>query len=916
MTDETRRPNPDDLLSGIKQIEEKSSRGHLRVFFGMCPGVGKTYAMLKAAKEKAHENVDLVIGVVETHGRIETARLLDGLEQIPKKNIHYKGTVIPEMDLDGILKRKPTLVLIDELAHSNAPGSRHKKRYQDVEEILSSGIDVYTTLNVQHLESRSDLVYQITGVVIQEKIPDSFLELADQIELIDISPEVLLRRLSEGKVYIGERAVKAAENFFKIENIIALRELALRFTAEKVDEQLRSQMVMKQISNVWNTNERLLVAVSHSPYSARLIRSARRMAYSLEAPWIAVYVDNGDELQEEDQVRLRKNLNLAKELGAELIHTRDKSIVSALKRVAHEKNVTQIVIGRPDKRFVRDFITQGTILEQLVQETSEIDIHVIRQERKPKFKSLRFKLPKLQAGFFPYWYVFCFLIMVSITSYALLPWIGYRSIGFVYLFAVLVIGTITTFGPILFAAGLSSVTWNYFFIPPRFTFTIKEPEDVMNFFALFCVAFVAGYLASRIKRQEEDLSERAHRSSVLYEFNRRLADANSIHQIAIRACEGIEQVFNFDSVVLIKKSKGFLVEKSEQILSNEFINLSKNDSLNQNSSSYDESTTKVISAKEIALASWSLQNQKRAGWGTETLSSSKCLAIPLQGRSGIIGVLLIWPRNVLVLSLEQENLIDTFASNLAIGLERELFRVKAQETEILESSERLHQALLNSVSHELRTPLTAIIGNATALKDEKTSKIENGREEIINDLIDSSERLNRVVENLLDMTRISSGALKVKQDLFEIGDFLDSTLKRSSTLIKSHKVEVKNLTEEAFIIGDDRLLEHVIINLLANAVSYSNQGSLIQIKIEKDDLNIFISVIDEGFGLKDDELEKIFEQFHRSQGVPTGGTGLGLSIAKSLVEAHHGKITASQRIDKTGSVFKIMLPLANSPFKK
>lgn len=880
------RPNPDDLLGGIKKLEEKSSRGHLRVFFGMCPGVGKTYSMLSAAKERLHEGIDIVVGVVETHGRSDTAQMLDGFEQVSRKTLQYRETNLQEMDIDAILERKPKLVLIDELAHSNAPGSRHNKRYQDVEEILSYGIDVYTTLNVQHIESRSDLVYQITGVAVQEKVPDSFLELADQIELIDISPEVLLRRLSEGKVYLGERAEKAAENFFKIENIIALRELALRFTAEKVDEQLRSQMVMKQISSVWNTNERLLVAVSHSPYSARLIRAARRMAYSLEAPWIALYVETGEDLSEDDQKRLRRNLNLAKELGAEVVHTRDGGIVTAVKRVAQEKNVTQIVIGRPDKRFIRDFLAQGTILEQLVQETSEIDIHVIRQERKPKFKRFQLQMPKLKTGFFPYWYVFWFLIAVSFGSYALLPWIGYRSIGFVFLFAVLVVGTISTFGPILFAAAFCAVTWNYFFIPPQFTFAIKEPEDMMNFFALFVVAFVAGYLASRIKKQEVDLAERAQRSSVLYEFSRQLAEAKSIQEIASRASEGIAQVFSFDSVVLMKKAQG--------LLDNQPANIS----------------SKTVDAKEFAVATWSLQNRKRAGWGTETLSSSRCLSIPLEGRSGMIGILLLWPRKVSQLSLEQENLLETFASNLAIGLERELFEVKAKDAEILESSERLHQALLSSVSHELRTPLTAIVGNATALKDKKISEDSSGREVIVNDLIDSTERLNRVVENLLDMTRISSGALKVRDELFEVGDFVDSTLQRARPIVKNHHLAREGSTDEMLVRGDDRLLEHVLVNLLANAAAYSPQGSMIQVILEKTESEAIFSVIDEGQGLQESELEKIFDRFYRVAGTPTGGTGLGLSIAKSLVEAQRGKISADNRRDRLGCIFRVSLPLA------
>ncbi len=887
MNDRHRRPNPDDLLGGIKKLEEKSSRGHLRVFFGMCPGVGKTYSMLRAARERAQEGVDLVVGVAETHGRSETAEMLEGLEIIPKKKLNYRHTSLEEMDIDGILKRNPSLVLIDELAHSNAPGSRHHKRYQDVKEILSYGIDVYTTLNVQHIESRSDLIFQITGVAVQEKVPDSFLELADQIELIDISPEVLLRRLGEGKVYIGDRAEQAAAHFFKLENIIALRELALRFTAEKVDEQLRSQMVMKQIPGIWNTNERLMVAISQSPYSARLIRSARRMAYSLEAPWITLYVDTGEDLSEQDQKQLRKNLNLAKELGSEIVHTREGSIVEAVKRVALEKNVTQIIIGRPDKRFIRDRLAQGTILEQLVQETSEIDIHVIRQERKPKFKTYQLKIPQLKTGIFPYGYVLWFLFLVSLTSYAALPWIGYRSIGFIYLLAVLVVGSIFTFGPILFAAALSAMTWNYFFIPPQFTMTIKEPEDVMNFFTLFVVAFVAGYLASRIKSQELDLSERAHRSSVLYEFSRKLAEAKSISEISNRACEGIEQVFNFDSMILMKKAPGLLSDKPADL------------------------SEKTIQPKEFAVATWSLQNRKRAGWGTDTLSSSGCLAIPLEGHSGMIGVWVIWPRNVSRLSLEQENLLETFASNLAIGLERQIFEAKAKDAEILESSERLHQALLSSVSHELRTPLTAIIGNATALKDDKTAKDQKGRDMIITDLIDSSERLNRVVENILDMTRISSGALKVREDLFEISDFIDSTVKRSSNILKRHKIDIKQPLEELFIKGDDRLLEHVIINLLANAAAYSPEGSLIQILTEKKDSEVLISVIDEGLGLKEDEIEKIFERFYRASGTPTGGTGLGLSIAKALIEAHKGKIIAQNRGDRSGCIFKISFPLAS-----
>lgn len=884
--DELRRPNPDDLLEGIKRLDDKSKRGQLRVFFGMCPGVGKTFAMLKAAHEKKKENIDVVIGVVETHGRSETAALTSDIEVIPKRKIKYKSTFLEEMDIDAILARKPGLVLVDELAHTNAPDCRHYKRYQDVQELLLAGINVYTTLNVQHIESRADLVLQITGVPVKEKVPDSFLELADQIELVDISPDVLLARLSEGKVYLGDRAEYAAENFFKVENIIALRELALRFTAEKVDEQLRSQMIVKQVQGVWNTNERIMVAVSQSAFSARLIRSARRMAYSLEAPWVALYVDTGEELTEKEQTRLRKNLNLAKELGAEIVVTRDKSLIEAIKRVALEKNVNQIVIGRPDKRFIRDFVLQGNVLDHLISETSNIDIHIVRQERKDSTHWLDIKLPVLKTGFFPYWVTFWFLLAVTFLSYSALDWIGYRAVGFVFLGAVLVVGGITSPGPILFAAIFTAIVWNYFFIPPQFTLSIKEPEDFMNVLALFFVALVAGYLASRNKKQESDLVERAHRTSVLYEFSRRISEAKSLFELTMDTRDSIARTFKSTSVVLMRGNGGMLINRTT------------------------EKSVTSIDAKDFAVAVWAMQNKKRAGRGTDTLSSSRCLAIPLEGRSGIIGVLVLWPSEEAPFTLEQENMLETFANHLAIGIERELFETKAKDKEILENSERLHQALLSSVSHELRTPLTSILGNITAL-NELIDKKNPVHRQLVEDIVGSSERLNRVVENLLDMSRISSGALKVKAELFEISDFVHSTIKRSQNITQHHRIIVDIKKEPVYFRGDEQLLEHVLVNLLANACAYSPENSTVSVCVDVDGAHVIISVTDEGPGIPEAELSKIFERFYRIPGTPAGGTGLGLPIAKSFVEAQGGIISARNREGHKGSQFVLTLPQTN-----
>ncbi|RYZ96314.1 MAG: two-component sensor histidine kinase, partial [Proteobacteria bacterium] len=421
-------PNPDDLLKGVQRLEQTD--GRLRVFFGMAPGVGKTFAMLKAAKEREAAGAKVLVGIVETHGRAETESLAQGLETLPRQRYEYRGTEIFDLPLDRILGLKPDLVLVDELAHSNPPGARHAKRYQDIEELLRAGIDVYTSLNVQHVESRADLVHQITGVPVRETVPDSFLTRAEQVELIDISPPELLKRLAEGKVYLGDRAERAAQNFFKIEQLTALRELALRLTAEKVDTELRDHRTMKGIKSTWNTNERLLVALSHSPYSARLVRATRRMAYNLEAPWTALYVDRGETLEPDDRATLEKNLALAKELGAEVIMTRDTDISVALKRVAEERNVTQIVMGRPDRRFFADLFSRGTILERLVRETSEIDVHVMRQDRKPRFRGFAPKIPELQTGFIPYWNTFWFLAAFTALSYAIAEAIGYQAVGF------------------------------------------------------------------------------------------------------------------------------------------------------------------------------------------------------------------------------------------------------------------------------------------------------------------------------------------------------------------------------------------------------------------------------------------------------------------------------------------------------
>lgn len=880
------RPNPDRLLAGIKKEEGGKVRGHFRVFFGMCPGVGKTYAMLKAALEQVQQGVDLVVGIVETHGRKETEELLAGLELLPQKEVLYKDTVLKEMDLDAILMRKPRLVLVDELAHTNAPGSRHPKRYQDVIELLEAGIDVYSTVNVQHLESRADLVQQITGIKVQERIPDSVLDLANQIELIDISAQGLLKRMKEGKVYQGDRAVRAEENFFKETHLTALRELALRYTAEQVDQDLQNQMVVQQIQGPWNTQERLLVAVSHSPYAARLIRATRRMAFSLEAPWIALHIESETRLTSEDQSMLLKNLNLARELGAEVVSVKNNNIAESIREISHERNVTQIIMGRPQQDWWSRFKGQGSLLDQLVSRSSDVDVHIIRQKEDTQIRKLKWMPPVFDTSLASYWYSFCALLGVSFVSGLAAPVIGYRSVGFVFLLSMILIGLVTTLGPVLFSATLSALIWNFFFIPPAMTFAISQPEDVMMCLSYFLVAILSGILADRIRTRDKDLESREKRTRVLYELVREFASAMSVLDVSLAASQSLERIVNGKVKILLTDEDGDLLRKSVNDIK--------------------------VDDKDFALALWSFENNRHAGWKTETLSESRCLAIPLKAKERSVGILLFYPRDKGSLTLDQQHILENVSAQTAMALDRLRLQKSAEKSKVLEASENLHQALLNSVSHELRTPLTAIIGSASAMADKNLVFQEGVRHQLVEDIMDSSLRLNQVVENLLDMSRLNSGALQLKKEWVDLNDFISGMPTKMGRLTAQHKISVVTFAHPIYVRVDEKLMEHVLMNLLTNAVRYAPPGSTITLSLE-DRNGAVISVKDEGPGIPTSHLKKIFEAFYRVPGSATGGVGLGLAIVKALVEAHGGEVYAQNRESLAGAEFLIKLPYEKPP---
>lgn len=885
---EEKRPNPDALLRAIKAEDARNKPGQLRIFFGMAAGVGKTYAMLKAAQQRFLEGVDVVVGVVETHARAETEALLQGLPTVERKKIGYRGTEFEELDLDAILKRRPQLVLVDELAHSNVPGARHGKRWHDVAELLDNGIDVYTTLNVQHIESRKDAVESIAGVAIRETVPDSIVERAAEISLIDLTPMELLQRLREGKVYLGDRADRAVANFFTEERLTALREVALRLTAEKVDNELQQLVVSRLPEGYWKATERLMVAVSHSPYSAGLIRATRRLAFSLEAPWIAVNVDTGKKLSVADQEMLTHNLALARELGAEVISTADTDIVAALQRIARQRRVTQMVVGRPTRQWMKDILVGGTLLDRLVRRSGDFDVHVLRPEKLPGRANWgwRLRLPEISAS--SYWWTIGSVIAIALLSSLLEPFLGYRAVGFLLLLTVLTLSLFFSLGPILLAALFSAVIWDFFFIPPYGTLTISQPEDMIMCVAYFVAAIVTGTLTHRIRRRELMLRRREVRTEALYEIVRTIVGARDKQEMIQTVCERLGTALNGECRVLFKGADGLLVDGGDGDLNG------------------------ASSQKELAVLNWTFENRKVAGWSTDTLPEAGVLCVPLLGPSEIVGVLAYHPQNRALLSQEDQNLLSAVCHQLSVAIEREHLREISRLAERLEESEKLHQTILDSVSHEIRTPLTAIIGAASALADENISNEPRVRGEISRELIETALRLDRVVNNLLDMSRLSTGALTLNRDWHDVQDLISLTLTELGDTLSKHKLEVSLPTDLPLLQIDLQLFVQVLTNIILNAASYSPARSTILVTANLRGADVELSVSDQGNGVQYDLLPHIFDKFYRVPGSEAGGTGLGLAVAKSIVEMHGGKIEAHNR-PEGGLRIEIRLPVDQQP---
>ncbi len=872
---EENKPDPDELLKAILKQEKEKELGQLKIFFGMAAGVGKTYAMLEEAQQKLKEGIKVVIGTVNTHGRKETEAMLQNLPIIPEKWVNYKETVFEELDLETILMTKPELVIIDELAHTNVPGSKHLKRWQDVIEILDAGIDVYTTLNVQHLESRKDVVESLTGIQVRETVPDLVLERASSIELIDIPPRELLRRLKEGKVYLGNQSRLAAENFFQEENLMALREIALRFTAEKVDHDLHGMLHGKG----WKTRERLMVAINPSPSSEQLIRAARRLAFELDAPWIVVYVDTGAPLGDQDQARLNRYFNLARELGAEVLTTHEVDIATALQRIATQKDVSRLVIGRPPKRpFSFWNVFQGSLIDRLENENKHIDIVIMRQEALTNIYQRSISSFEFASPWSAYALALAFGVVITGIGFLISPWIGYKSVGFFFLLGILILSFFVGRGPIFFAAILSAICWNFLFIPPVLTSTISDTEDITLVIVYFFVAAILGVLTSRMREQEQFLHRREEKAERLYEIERDIANATNLQYLRLNVCSRLEHMFAGRFDILTKS------------LDNELI--------------LDSQLPLLQFEKEQIVANWVFKNGKIAGWSTDTLPASQGLYFPIKFSKSVVGVLAYFPKRELSLSMEESNFIQTVAQQLGIYIERYVFEERISRQSYTSQIERMHKSIFHSLNRSFYAPLDNISQTIDRLNKQNT---DPHLLSLINQLEQFIAKIKFTVDNIITISELESGFLPFNRQQYSLSKLIDTAVNDLKTLLNGRLIDIDLPPEPHLLPLDFGLLKAALKNLIVNAYDYSPPNTPILIEAEVLANEFRLSVIDEGAGVPESLLPLVFEKFYHSPN-SSQGLGIGLAIVRAVVGIHHGSIQV-QRREEGGTEFSLILPI-------
>ena len=907
--------NPDEVLQKFRQETAAKRRGKLKIFFGYAAGVGKTYSMLEAARGLATDEVDIILGYVEPHSRPETEALLLGLEVLPAKKVEYRGIQIQEFDLDAALARKPATIVVDELAHSNAPGSRHAKRWQDVEELLDAGINVFTTLNVQHVESLNDIVARISGIQVRETIPDAIFDQADSIELVDLPPEELLERFHEGKVYIPAKTELAMSKFFKLPNLIALRELALRRTADRVSAQAES-VGRAGGSQVWTTTERLLVCVGPSPTSARIIRTAKRMAASLRAPWIATYVDSG-QLSDAAREKLTQNLRLAEQLGAEPVTLGGENVAQTIVNYAHARRVSKIIIGKTGQPRWREILGRS-VVSQLLRQSGDIDVYIIRGREEPSE----------QGGLRPAHQgvtvdrktlLFASAIVLACTALAaLIQWAFLNNFGsaffvtspgadrpaaegwvavhinqaMIYLLGVAFVAARCGRWPGIGAAVVSVLLFDFLFIPPQFSFAVYDAHYLFTFAVMLMIAVLISALTDRIRRQGEAARQRERQARSLYRLSRKLAGTSGRHQLVTTA----------------------EAELSDSLASEVGIFLP--DAAGRVQPSVGGSASFTNNPRELAVAQWVFDHRHVAGTGTDTLPEAHALYLPMVGPRGPVGVLGIRSLELSRFSTpDEQHLLETLTGQIALAVERDRLAEESHKILMQAETERLRSSLLSSVSHDLRTPLAVMVGASTSLLDSEARFSDEVRRELLQTIVDEASRLTRLVENLLNITRLEGGRAELTKQWNSIEEIVGSALARVKQQLGERPVRTQLPVDLPLVQLDGALIEQVLINLLENVAKYTPPTSPVEISARVQDKEVIVDVSDRGPGLTADERQRVFDKFYRGSaaaGASQRGAGLGLAICQAIIAAHGGRIWAENR-PNGGAKFLFSIPMEGEP---
>lgn len=871
---------PDELLQSVKRQEKKHLQGRLRIYLGMVAGVGKTYAMLKNAQELKNQRQDVVVGFVETHGRADTIAQIGNLEVLQRKKIVHREIELDEFDLDVALARKPQIILVDELAHTNVSGSRHPKRYQDILELLNHGIDVHTTLNVQHIQSRADTVAKITSVIVQEIVPDSIIDRADEIILIDQDPDEIILRLNQGKIYSSDKAARASANFFKEGNLTALREMGLRLMAQRVDQELSEYKNLQGQSGA-RTHHKLMVAIFASPFSEYLMRWTRRQAYALNCPWTAVYVRTSHVLSDEEESLLRKNFDTARELGGDVVEIQDNDIVSGIMRASLQNEVTQIVVGKPRERaWWKKW--KKHITHHLIYGQTSVDVHVVSP---PEHTVRKINYPKPAWKFNPssgssLMNSLFVVTGATLLNLALLDYVSYHALGLIYMLSFSLASIILTNFSVSFAALLSALLWNFAFIPPRFTFAISSGEDWLMLLLYLVTAIMLGTYTRRLRSSEERLRVQGERTDALYRMTKTLAGARD-------GAEAIHMALEQLNIQLGVESSVWVLEGKRKI----------EDARKQGSFEPDH--------KDWGALQWACINRQSSGRFTDTLPAVRGHYIPLLDQTGMWGVLGIDTATVKTLGTESLSLIQAISQQLSFALGRDDLFKKLQERQVQAESEKIYKTLLNSVSHELRTPLTAIQGFAETIYSR--GKSDSVIVDCAGEISHNTKRLNQVVQNFLDMSRIEAGQLKLQKQELDLTELIQTVWNSLKDDHPGRNVSLHFPSSVVLITADAPLLSQAIENVLENALTYPPPDSSVEVVLTSDGRHARLTVRDNGKGLGPDP-EQVFEKFWRGNISKTGGTGLGLSIARAFIELHHGTLTG-ENVRGGGALFRFTIPL-------